>query len=157
MLTCWEATGFVLRHWPRRDGIQPIPRPQEKYFRPQSWLQNNLFVGNKMFPALGFFFFLVLSLLLSRKGKCLSKRPNKHLRKPKPGSFSGRVERRVNERCTGPARAFGSVGGTATKAILSCLWHQFNPTLLQLHLLTKETWTSYFTLPSLSSPCVKCE
>lgn len=57
VLTWWEATGLVLRHWPRRDGIQPIPRPQEKYFRPQSWLQNILFVGNKMFPALRFFFF----------------------------------------------------------------------------------------------------
>lgn len=33
-LTWWEATGLVLRYWPRRDGIQPIPRPQEKYFRP---------------------------------------------------------------------------------------------------------------------------
>lgn len=43
------------------------------------------------------FFFLVLSLLLSRKGKCLSKRPSKHLRKPKPGSSAGRVEHRVNE------------------------------------------------------------
>lgn len=50
-----------------------------------------------------FFFFLVLSLLLSRKGKCLSKRPSKHLRKPKPGSSAGRVEHRVNELHAGQA------------------------------------------------------
>lgn len=40
-------------------GSSPSLDHRKKCFQPQSWLQKNiLFVGNKMFPALGFFFFL---------------------------------------------------------------------------------------------------
>lgn len=112
-----------------------------------------------MFPALGFFFFLkVFSLLLSRKGKCFSKRPSKHLRKPTPGSFAGIVERRVSERHAGQAPGLSkSWGAQQLWQLFMCLWPQFNPSSLRFPLLAKQTWTSCFTFPSLSSLSVKSE
>lgn len=111
----------------RWDPTHPTLDHRKKCFQPQSWLQKYSFCRKQNVSSLGIFFFFVLLLLLSRKGKCLSKRPSKHLRKPKPGSSAGEDNRRWVSSSLGEAQALGSSGPILTRAILHLfmVWSYF--------------------------------
>lgn len=91
-------------------GSSPSLDHRKKCFQPQSWLKKYSFCRKQNVSSLGiFFFFFVLSLLFSRKGKCLSKRPSKHLRKPKTRFLHWRERQAVSECFTGQGPVLGQL------------------------------------------------